>query len=353
MTVDKTNPARLATGPRTGISRALESIEAETGNTPLARLDLRLRGDWRSVHLKLEWWNPTGSIKDRTAVGLVQQLNTVGELTPRTRLIESTSGNLGVALASIARRLGIEFVAVVDPKASPRNVARMRAAGALIERVHDRDLMGGYLLARLDRVRALLERGGHELVWTDQYHNPAGPGMHYRTTAPEIYRQMHGAVDAVLVAVSTGGSLAGIARYFREVSPATRIVAVDAVGSAAIGGDQAPRDLVGIGASLPSSLVEPGLIDHRLWVCDADAFATCRLVRSRSGLAVGGSSGAVIHAAAKYQLDHPEATRVVGVLADDGGSYAESIYDDRWLTEKGHLIGERQLPMTDVKVGRP
>ena len=206
---------------RSALSTVLEAI----GRTPLVRLN-RVVGDVRPpVYLKLEWWNPTGSIKDRTAIGLVRQLNTAGELTPSTRLVESTSGNLGVALASITRRLGLEFVAVVDPKASPRNVARMRAAGALIESVHDADPMGGYLLARLDRVRTLLDQGGDELVWTDQYHSPAGPGMHYRTTAPEIFRQMHSAVDVVVVAVSTGGSLAGIARCFREVSPATRIVA--------------------------------------------------------------------------------------------------------------------------------
>jgi len=351
MTVEKKETLLLSTGTRTRMPRVLAAIENEIGNTPLARLDVRAHGRWLPIHLKLEWWNPTGSIKDRTAAGLVSGLVHSGALTPRSRLVESTSGNLGVAVASMARRLGVGFVAVVDPKASPRNVARMRAAGATVETVHDRDRVGGYLLARLDRVRALLEAGDQDLVWLDQYHSPAGPDMHYRTTGPEIYRQMDGDVDAVCVAVSTGGSLAGIARYLREVSPATRIVAVDAVGSSAIGGAQAARDLVGIGTSVPSVLLTDGLVDHRVWVSDADAFATCRMARRRTGLSIGGSSGALINGAVRYQLEHPEATRVVCVLADDGTSYADSIYDDRWLADRGHPLAGGAPPVTDMKVG--
>jgi len=211
MTIDKAGGRTATTGSRTSISRELKAIGQTIGNTPLIRLDLKLRGVWRSIYLKLEWWNPAGSIKVRTAVGLLNQLNDDGVLTPRTRLVESTSGNLGVALAFLARRLGIEFVAVVDPKISKRSVAQMRAAGALVDAVTEADPDGGYLAARLARVRTLLAADGHDLAWPDQYHNDAGPQMHYRTTAPEIYRQMNCAVEAVFVAVSTGGSLAGVA----------------------------------------------------------------------------------------------------------------------------------------------
>ena len=173
------NPTAIEMDRRAPMAGSLKAIEDETGHTPLARLDLRQRGAWSRMWLKLEWCNPNRSIKDRTAMGLLGSLHDRGLLTPRTRLVESTSGNLGVALAAAARRLGVGFIAVVDPKASPQTVAAMRSAGARVDVVHDTDLTGGYLHARLARVQALLADGDEHLVWPDQYHNPAGPWIHY------------------------------------------------------------------------------------------------------------------------------------------------------------------------------
>jgi N-(2-amino-2-carboxyethyl)-L-glutamate synthase len=332
------------------IPRILRDLEIRLGHTPMQMAELMIDGRWRKLWMKLEWHNPTKSIKDRTAVGLLKQVFAQGQLNPGTTLIESTSGNLGVALAFAAHQLGINFVAVVDPKASKNNIARMQCYGTHIEMVDERDRTGGFLMSRLRRVRSLLDESPGDLVWTDQYSNPAGPMMHYRTTGPEIFEQMNGKVDAVLVAVSTGGSLAGIARYFRQVSPATQIVAVDSVGSVAIGGEPGPRELNGIGSSLPSAFITSGLVDEQIWVSDAQAFAMCQFLRNEADFAVGGSSGALVYAAANYLLARSHIERVVCVLADSGSAYTQTIFDDNWIRDRRKSLDLVRLPVTKAQV---
>ena len=157
------------------------------GDTPMRAVDLVIEGAARRVGLKLEGHNPGGSIKDRTALSLIESLERRGALRPGSVVIDSTSGNLGVALAMIARARGYEFVAVVDPKTTEENLAKMSAMGAQSEHVRQPDEAGGYLLSRLARVRELCA-SSEAFVWTDQYSNPANPAAHFRSTGPEIYR---------------------------------------------------------------------------------------------------------------------------------------------------------------------
>jgi len=308
------------------------------GHTPIVRVELQLPCGTRSVHLKLEGANPYGSLKDRTAASLVADLERRGFLERGSCIVESTSGNLGVSLAWIARARGYGFVAVVDPKTTPENVSRLRRLGARIERVEMPDDAGGYLLSRLARVRQLLA-SSDRFVWPDQYTNPANPRAHEDGTGPELLRQMRGELDAVFVPVSTGGTLTGIGRFLRRESPGTRIVAVDAAGSVALGGSPARRLLVGIGASRRSSFVTRDLYDEQLAVGDAEAFAFCRTLAEARGVIVGGSSGAVLAACARVLARRPELERVVCLCADRGDSYASTIFDDRWL--KRHGVRER------------
>ncbi len=284
----------------------------------------------RLVHLKLEGENPTGSMKDRTAYSLVQNLEKQGKLRPGSTIVESTSGNLGVALAFIARTKGYRFIAVVDPKTTPENLEKMRQLGAQIEMVTQFDVCGGYLLSRLQRVQELCQQSA-EYLWTDQYNSPANPYIHYTQTGPEIYRQMQGQVDAVFVPVSTGGTLAGIGRFFREVSPTTQIIGVDAYGSVIFGTPPAPRKLTGIGSSRPSSFLHQGLYDTHMLIRDEEAFLFCRTLHATTGFMVGGSSGAVLAACTRYLAVHPALERVVCVCADRGQSYASTIFDDDWI----------------------
>jgi cysteine synthase A len=317
-------------------------VPGVVGNTPLVALSLVIEGRKRRVYLKLEGANPTGSMKDRTGYALMRDLKERGRLRANSVIVESTSGNLGIALASLCRQDGLRFIAVVDPKTTAENLRRLAAFGAEFDVVHEPDATGGYLLSRLARVQELCTRHP-EYIWTNQYANPANPLIHYQTTAPEVYAQMHGQLEVCFVPTSTCGTLAGIGRYLREVSPATRVIGVDAWGSVIFGTPAFPRKLTGIGSSRPSHFLTPDLYDSYLLVKDEQAFAWCRAVFAATGLLVGGSSGAVLAACARYLAAHPAIERVVCICADDGRNYASSIFSEQWLREQGVCLTDRDL----------
>ena len=307
------------------------------GGTPLQLVHLLVNGVRRKLYLKLEGTNPAGSVKDRTAFALIQDLESRSVLSSESIIVESTSGNLGVALAYICNATGRNFLAVVDPKSTPENLAKMKMLGAQIQIVEKPDASGGYLLGRLEYVRKLCDSSGR-YVWTDQYSNPANPLAHYSCTGPEIYEQLNGDVEAVFVAVSTGGTLAGIGRYFREISPRTHLIGVDALGSVVFGGSPGPRRLTGIGSSRRSGFLTPNLYDEYMLVTDASAFACCRALADRTGISLGGSSGALLTAAAHYLAAHPETSSAVCLCADGGENYSSTIYNDQWLINEGVAV---------------
>jgi 2,3-diaminopropionate biosynthesis protein SbnA len=325
----------------------LRALLPQIGGTPMSAIRLHAGSAAIDVWLKLESANPGGSCKDRTALSLIEDLERRGVLDRHSIVVESTSGNLGVALAFICRAKGYRFTAVVDPKAPAEIVARMTRLGAVIDKVDEPDHSGGYLLTRLARVRELCA-SSHRYVWPDQYSNTQNPEIHCRTTAPEIWRQMEGRVGAVFVAVSTGGTLAGVSRFFRNISRATRIIGVDAVGSVIFGGAPAPRKLNGIGSSRPSTFLEPADFDAHLLVSDADAFAMCRLLQQKLGLSVGGSSGAVLAACARYVSAHPEIERPVCICPDGGANYMSTIFNDAWLAANSIALPEHPAGIENV-----
>lgn len=344
----------------------LRTMVESIGATPVEPISMWSAGRRHVVHLKLEGHNPAGSIKDRTAWSLVRDLERRGSLGPGGHVVESTSGNLGVALALVCRAYGYAFTAVVDSRVTPENRARMSALGARVEVADDPGPGGNHLSARLAGVEAL-RRSDPGLVWANQYANPANPAVHADTTAPEILRQMDGRLDAVFLAVSTCGTLAGIGRHLRRASPRTRIVAVDAVGSEIFGGRPGPRHLVGIGAGRRPEFAIDGLYDDVVEVDDETAFAVCRDLEASCGVRVGGSSGAVVAACARYLAAADELRRIVCVCADTGGNYASTIGDDAWLDRKGLDLGRARSrlsarfspvgtwapPSPPTRVGRP
>lgn len=326
----------------------LHRLAQRLGNTPIQPVYFVIGGIARKVYLKLESENPTGSVKDRTGYGLIQGMEAQGLLDKRSVVIESTSGNLGVALSFFCKLKGYGFIAVVDPKTTQENLAKMQALGAQIEMVDQPDENGGYLLSRLQRVQELCQQSPR-YVWSNQYANPANPHIHYMSTGPEIYRQMHGHIDALFMAVSTGGTLAGVGRFFREVSPATTIIGVDAHGSVVFGTPPAPRKLTGIGSSRPSSFITSDLYDQHMLIKDEEAFAFCRFLRAHTGLKVGGSSGAVLAACAKYLQAHPEVNNPVCICADSGDNYTNSIFNDDWIQQQGLIVTKDRLgPVQEI-----
>ncbi|MGX7674582.1 pyridoxal-phosphate dependent enzyme [Plantactinospora sp. DSM 117369] len=302
--------------------------EYSVGGTPLVSVEVPVRGRMRRIRLKIEAGNQFGSIKARTAHGLLTTLETTGRLSPGQRVVESSSGNLGVALAGLCAARGYRCTLVVDATAPPESVRRIAAYGADVVQIGD--VSGGNAVrARLSRVQDIL-RTDSSAVWTDQYHSPANPDVHYRWTAPELVGDLGGGLDAAAVAVSTGGTLAGVSRYLREQHPGTRVIAVDAVGSAATGGDPAPRPfkLAGFGSGVRSSFLAPADWDRRVRVDDLDGAQACRVLRERTGLALGGSGGAAVLGAVVAAIEDPELRDIACICADGGEKYAATVYSN-------------------------
>ena len=302
------------------------------GNTPTIELvQLRLPPGKR-LYLKLECFNPTFSIKDRTAYGMIQAALRSGALAPGGTVIESTSGNLGKSLAMIGAVLGLTVVIVVDPKVTANNLAFYRAFGAQVVVVDRPDEIGGYQVARIARVKALLAQtpGAY---WPNQYDNADNPDYHDEHTAREVLDDGP-SFDTLVGSISTGGHLCGIARRVKRERPAVRTVACDAAGSAVFGGTFAPYLLNGIGLSWRSANADLSLFDACYTVSDEEAFSTARAVARHAGLLLGGSSGAVIFAALA-ELHHGPATSALAVMPDSGTNYLSQFYDDRWLAERG------------------
>ncbi|MFF5531496.1 pyridoxal-phosphate dependent enzyme [Streptomyces cinerochromogenes] len=307
--------------------------------TPVVRLGLEVAGTPRELWLKLEGYNPYGSIKGRTALALWRDV--ADRLERGAGLVESTSGNLGLALAALAAAHRVPFTAVVDPRTSAALLHDIRALGARVVTVDTPDGAGGYLLNRLARVRALLrEQPG--LVWTDQYHNPANPAAHATGTAPELHWQTCRRPMSVLVAVSTGGTLAGFRRYAAESGAGWELVGVDAAGSAALGGAVGPRLLSGLGSSRRSAFLPDG---HRptVYVTPAEAVTVCLWLRDRTGIAVGASAGALVAAALRLFRTDPRRTGAACLCPDGADRYLDTVYSPAWRQAHG-MTGSDPLP---------
>jgi N-(2-amino-2-carboxyethyl)-L-glutamate synthase len=308
----------------------LATFELLVGDTPIVDIDVDVAGRRRQIKLKLESHNVGGSIKARTAYGLVRGLVDAGRLRPGSELVESTSGNLGIALTVLARCLGIGFTAVVDPLITASAARRMSELGAKLVMVEERDETGGYLLTRLATLRRLLA-SDPRYVWPNQYENTDNVEVHRTRTGPEIVRQTGGQLDAVCAAISTGGTFAGLSRYFKESGSATRMVAVDIEGSLAYGTKPGKRYLSGIGASRRSAFLEDWLVDEIEHVSVGESAHFCRTVLAEHGIHLGASSGAVLAGCVRFLAANPDVRNVLCVCADGGDKYADTIYDDRWL----------------------
>jgi len=286
------------------------------------------------VLLKLEKYHPTGSIKFKTAVEILDSLEASGTLHPGQMVVESSSGNLGVALAFLCRERGYRFTCVVDPNALGDNLRRMRDYGGEIAMVTARDAGSGYLTARLATVNALL--AAHPgAIWTNQYANPANARAHERLTAPAVLRNVPD-VDVLVVGVGTTGTLLGCMQYMRRAAPHVKVVAVDAVGSVTFGGEPAPRKLPGIGSGVRPALADAVDALHRPdvhFISESDTIAMCRRLRDRHGMLVGASTGTVVCGLVREARRHPAGRTFVAISPDGGERYLDTVFSDEWVRQ--------------------
>jgi N-(2-amino-2-carboxyethyl)-L-glutamate synthase len=311
-----------------------DSVLDAIGHTPLVRLRRLFPPPLPATLAKLELLNPGGSVKDRPARFMIEQALESGAIDRDTHLVESSSGNLGVAVAMVAKAHGLEFTCVVDPKACPANVDLIRRLGANIVRVTEPDDHGGYLKSRLERVGELLDEMPNA-YWINQYGNDLNWQAHYRWTAQEILDDLDAPVDHLVLAVSTTGTAMGIGRRLREAFPGLRVVAVDAHGSAIFGDEPAPRELPGLGSSIVPDLLDPHEVDEVVHVTDAEATQGCLDLVETEGIFAGGSSGAVVAALRRLLPDLSPASRVVTILPDRGERYLDTVYSADWQARVG------------------
>ncbi len=310
------------------------TILSSIGATPLVPLERLVPAGQATVLAKWEGLNPGGSIKDRPAYHLISEAKRLGLLKPHGVIIESTSGNFGIALAMIGAVMGHRVIIVADPKLPPAHRRVMTAYGAELVDVTEPDESGGYFKPRLETANRLaLEVDA--AFRPDQHFSLMNAAAHYRETGPEIFEQARGHVDYLVTAVSTAGQLRGLAEYARAHSPGTRVVGVDAVGSGAFGGERHAYLQSGIGLAWPPSNLDLGLVDEAYQVTDGDAFATCRHLAREEGLLAGASSGSVAFVGLHLAQSRGPGTRIVCVLSDTGQRYLETVYDDAWLAERG------------------
>jgi len=293
----------------------------------------KLTANGNDIFLKLEALNPCGSIKLKTARYLVDAvLKDCSKKTPR--LIESSSGNLGIALASICAERSLPFECVVDKNTLKDKKDHIASLGGRVTVITEPDENGGYLGSRLQYIRDRLARDP-DLVWTNQYGNEANILAHYSTTAPSLLRAI-GSISYLFVGAGTTGTLLGCVRYFHEHSPATHIIAVDARGSVTFGGRPGKRHIPGIGTSKrPEMLDQSNLYPHEIvYTEERDAIDQCRRFSRRSGILIGGSTGSVLAATEQYIRRHGLSGHVIALISPDlGNSYLPTIYNDRWVHE--------------------
>ncbi|WP_432127980.1 2,3-diaminopropionate biosynthesis protein SbnA [Streptomyces sp. bgisy082] len=280
------------------------------------------------LFLKCEGFNFAGSIKLKAATEMVEAAERSGLLTEDSILVESSSGNLGVALSMIAAGKGYRFLCVTDSHCNLTTRLMMEALGSDVHVVSDEAGSGSLLEARLALVRALCA-SDDRCVWLSQYTNANNWKAHYRRTAPAIARAFP-QLDTLFVGVGTTGTLMGCARFFRAWKPSVRIVAVDSVGSAIFGGVPGRRMIPGLGMSMRPPLLDEAYVDEAVAVEEADTVRTCRML-ARRGFLFGGSTGTVVSGAAGWLARHDaRGTTAVAIAPDLGERYLDTIYQSNW-----------------------
>jgi cysteine synthase A len=295
-----------------------------------------------SLYLKLEGLNIANSIKLKTAITMINSYEQQGILIPgKNKVIESSSGNLGVALSIVCRQKGYSFTCITDPNISPNNERLMKIYECNLIKVTDKDEHGGYLATRIRLIQDML-RSDPTLIWTNQYENLNNVNAHFSLTAQEIFNEFDH-VDYLFVGAGTTGTLMGCLKYFNQYSPDTKVIAVDAVGSVTFKAKPAKRYIPGLGTSKSPKISKLEKLQELIYVEEKDTIKMCRYLLKKKGLFVGGSTGSVMHAVKEYENRIKKGSTVVAISPDFGTSYLNTIYNNDWVKEHfGNILQEER-----------
>ena len=302
------------------MSNIYMSADELIGKTPLLRLTHieKEYGVHAKILAKLEYFNPAGSVKDRVAKAMIDDAEEKGLLKPGSVIIEPTSGNTGIGLASVAAARGYRMIVVMPDTMSVERRQLMRAYGAELVLTEGAKGMKG-AIAKADELSREIEGA----FVPGQFVNPANPKAHYESTGPEILADTNGEVDIFVAGVGTGGTVSGVGKYLKEKKPAVKVVAVEPESSAVLSGKPAgPHKIQGIGAGFVPDVLDTKIYDEVLPVKNEDAFAMGRMIGRKEGVLVGISSGAAVHAAVEVaRRPENEGKTIVVLLPDTGDRY--------------------------------
>jgi cystathionine beta-synthase len=311
------------------------------GNTPIVKIT-KINTGLCELYLKLESQNPGGSIKDRIALSMIEDAESKGILKPGSLIIEATAGNTGIGLALVAKLKGYKMLLVIPDKMSREKIAHLKALGSEIV-ITRSDVPKGHPDYYQDlALKISQERGGY---YINQFENPSNPLAHETGTGPEIWSQMNHKVDAVVVGVGSSGTITGLSRFFKRVSPNTEMVLADPVGSilaeyvqtGKITSTPGSWVVEGIGEDFIPKIADFSLCKKAYSISDWESLETARLLLNEEGLLAGSSSGTLLASALRYCRESKEPKRVLTFICDSGNKYLSKVYNEIWMKEEGFL----------------
>lgn len=347
------SPARTAQNPVSRLRPPHASVLELVGQTPIVELSRFDTGPCR-LFVKLESQNPGGSIKDRIALSMIADAERRGALAPGGTIVEATAGNTGLGLAQVGIPKGYRIVLVVPDKMSREKVQHLRALGAEV-RLTRSDVGKGHP----DYYQDMAERIAAETpgsFYVNQFANPANPVAHETTTGPEIWEQLEGDVDAVVVGVGSGGTLTGLGRFFASASPKTEMILADPVGSVLAPFIKTGKmieagswTVEGIGEDFIPPNADLSRVKRAYSVPDRQSMAAARDLLSKEGILAGSSSGTLLAAALRYCREQKQRKRVLTFVCDSGNKYlSKGVFDDFWLAEQGLAEHEQHGDLRDL-----
>lgn len=291
-------------------------VDAAIGRTPMVQLVRVVEPEMAEVWVKLEGMNPGGSIKDRTALGMILDAERRGLLRPGGTIVEPTSGNTGIGLAQVASARGYRLILCLPAQMSEERKRTLTAYGAELVLTDPERRM----LAAIEEAERIRDATG---AWMpNQFTNPANPRVHYETTGPELWAQMEGRVDAFVYGTGTGGTISGVGRFLKERAPGVVVVAVEPARSPVLsGGERGQHQFQGMGPGFIPENLDRSILDRVIPVWEEDAFPLARRLATEEGLFVGMSSGAIAHAARQVARDLGPGKRVATIAPDAGARY--------------------------------
>ncbi len=327
----------VTVSPSPVYSNILEMI----GNTPMLELKRFDIGPCR-LFVKMECLNPGNSIKDRIAVTMIDAAERSGKLRPGGRIVEATAGNTGLALALVSSQKGYRLTVVMPDKMSDEKISHLRAMGAEVILTRS-DVAKGHPEYYQD-IAERIAREDPDAFFVNQFANPANTQAHYESTAPEIWAQMDGRVDAFVAGVGSGGTVSGMGRYFKERNPACDIVLADPVGSilAPLVSEHKTVPpgswlVEGIGEDFIPSILDMQVIDKAYAISDAESFQVARDLLRLEGVLAGSSVGTLLAAALRYCREQKTPKSVVTLICDNGAKYLSKMFNDFWMVDNGFI----------------